>query len=244
MRNNTKGFSAVESILLLVILGLIGFVGWYVWKSGQSTNKSLDNSQQNLNNLAKQSNTATQSTEIPEGWKEYKNEEFGFAFSYPADWGEIEVNTYSPSKGAIYRISVTPNYKSISGSFILKDWEQGNGPTSDIHLGFKEYPACKDSFFHDKVVYSHKLYENESVCVRSLAIKENEPSANGATQYSVILIQWKQVKDDRYAGIGFDSNPWSLNDFSQKGLEQLYESSELSVYKDKLISLAKTLHEL
>lgn len=37
-----KGFSAVETILLVIIVGLIGFTGWYVYTTQQNTNDSLD----------------------------------------------------------------------------------------------------------------------------------------------------------------------------------------------------------
>jgi len=35
------GFSAIETVLVLVFVGVIGFVGWYVYHSKQSTTKVL-----------------------------------------------------------------------------------------------------------------------------------------------------------------------------------------------------------
>ena len=37
MKNNQKGFSAVEGLLILVIVGLMGLVGWFVYNSGNDS---------------------------------------------------------------------------------------------------------------------------------------------------------------------------------------------------------------
>jgi type II secretory pathway pseudopilin PulG len=34
MKNNQKGFSVVELVLLIMVAGLVGGVGWYVWNQG------------------------------------------------------------------------------------------------------------------------------------------------------------------------------------------------------------------
>src|SRR5260221_387918 len=41
MKNNQKGFGALEGLLVLVIVGLLGFVGWYVWHSKNNVNKTF-----------------------------------------------------------------------------------------------------------------------------------------------------------------------------------------------------------
>jgi hypothetical protein len=35
---NTRGFSAVEALLIFVFIGIVGFVGWYVWSVKTKTN--------------------------------------------------------------------------------------------------------------------------------------------------------------------------------------------------------------
>jgi predicted lipoprotein with Yx(FWY)xxD motif len=42
---NQKGFSAVETALLLVIVGLIAFITWYVFKSQNDTTATLENTE-------------------------------------------------------------------------------------------------------------------------------------------------------------------------------------------------------
>lgn len=43
MKLNTKGFTAVEGLLIFLVLAIIGGAGWFVMKSRDTANKSLDN---------------------------------------------------------------------------------------------------------------------------------------------------------------------------------------------------------
>jgi len=40
---NQGGFSAIETVLIIVMLGIIGGTGWYVWHSKQAANTALTN---------------------------------------------------------------------------------------------------------------------------------------------------------------------------------------------------------
>jgi hypothetical protein len=39
--------------------------------------------------------------QIPKGWKEYKNDELGFSFAYPASWGSVTISEEYGSRGKI-----------------------------------------------------------------------------------------------------------------------------------------------
>ena len=79
---NNKGFSAVETILVLVIVGLIGFVGWYVYNSKKEV-KNTSNTQQPSGVTKSVPNTKK---DAPVTLKEYKNATYGFSFQYPENW--------------------------------------------------------------------------------------------------------------------------------------------------------------
>ncbi len=49
MKNNQRGFGAIEGILIVVIIGVIGGVGWFVYQSKNKTTQSLDKSTQAQN---------------------------------------------------------------------------------------------------------------------------------------------------------------------------------------------------
>ena len=77
-KNNQKGFSIVEVLLLLVVIGAVGFVGWYVWS--QKLNQPAQTNSQNKDKVNVISHTDTSGSftfEYPETWdiKPYKWEE-------------------------------------------------------------------------------------------------------------------------------------------------------------------------
>ena len=48
----------------------------------------------------------TETSNIPEGWIEYTNQDIGFSFAYPEEWGEVELGeprtgTESPAEGGL-----------------------------------------------------------------------------------------------------------------------------------------------
>jgi len=42
LNRDQAGFSAVETILIIVIVAIVGFVGWFVYHSKQNSDKALD----------------------------------------------------------------------------------------------------------------------------------------------------------------------------------------------------------
>ena len=79
---NTKGFTLIEGLLILVIAGLLAGTGWYVWNSKNSTDKSAKNAD-SANSSTTQASEKQSSSSVN---KEYKNEEYGFSFQYPSAW--------------------------------------------------------------------------------------------------------------------------------------------------------------
>lgn len=53
---NTKGFGAIEALLIVVIVGVIGGVGYFVYNSQKKTSKPLDNA---ANSQTEPQNTST-----------------------------------------------------------------------------------------------------------------------------------------------------------------------------------------
>jgi type II secretory pathway pseudopilin PulG len=61
MKKNQKGFSHVETLLLVVIAGIIVAVGWYVWHSVSQANKNLSSADSTTNASPSKKSTAKQS---------------------------------------------------------------------------------------------------------------------------------------------------------------------------------------
>ena len=71
---DSKGFGAVEALLIIVIVGLIGSVGYFVYGSQKKTNTSLDNTAKlqvdplNGKKIADKKKIELINSNVPEGW--------------------------------------------------------------------------------------------------------------------------------------------------------------------------------
>ncbi len=81
---NSRGFSIVETVLVIGIFLAIGIGGWFVW-------------QKNHHKADPQKKAAQTSTPPPatpdaySGWKTYTNASYGVSFKYPPSWAVTEV---------------------------------------------------------------------------------------------------------------------------------------------------------
>jgi hypothetical protein len=146
IRHNSKGFGALELVIILVVVGLLGFGGWYVWNSKKSADKPSSATQPTGSD---QESTATEETPAA-GWKTYSNASPAFSFQYPDDWTvakEESSNTY-----VSIRIS-SPDYK-----------ERETELCTAIDSGY-QITVGYNSMFADPEVVSKKL-NGESTFVK------------------------------------------------------------------------------
>ncbi len=82
-----SGSSAVALLLVVIVLCVLGFVGWKVYDANKTTKpaSSTTSTVSVPNDEPRQ-----EQPKIPEGFIEYKNEELGFKFAYPKEWGDFE----------------------------------------------------------------------------------------------------------------------------------------------------------
>ena len=91
MKLNTKGFSPLNILLLVVIVGLIGGVGYYVYNSQKKTNTELDNAamsqgEPQKSEKKKEESKKTEEKDETADWKLYTSEKGGYSFRYPQSW--------------------------------------------------------------------------------------------------------------------------------------------------------------
>jgi hypothetical protein len=81
MKNNQKGFGAVEGLLLLIVVLFVGFIGYYVYNTQKKTTDT-----QNAAASASSSDVKS-SLSSYSGWQSYTSAyEPSLSFKYPADW--------------------------------------------------------------------------------------------------------------------------------------------------------------
>lgn len=93
---NQKGFTLVESLLVILILAVIGFAGYYVWHSQHSSKLPVSNSPSKASTEVSSNNSKPVTESLSET---YSNSDFGFSFKYPASWKLIK-NLQDYSRGA------------------------------------------------------------------------------------------------------------------------------------------------
>lgn len=121
-KQDSRGFTLVEGLLLILVITVISFAGWYVWNNGQD-DKTDDNARTTATTKKQQSTN----TQKDDGLTPYENKEIGVAFRYPAEWGTVHVepNT-SAATGKGYYVKFS-NKNNVGASFSTKDFTVNAG---------------------------------------------------------------------------------------------------------------------
>lgn len=89
MKNNQKGFGAVEALIIVVIVGLVGFGGWYVWNARAETDTQTV-SQKQADGADKKNDIEKTPYSKPANYTSYSNTDLNFSLAYPTAWGVLE----------------------------------------------------------------------------------------------------------------------------------------------------------
>lgn len=91
-RLDSKGFTIIEGLIILVVVSLIGFISWWVY---QDVSKSDSSPNQDTEVTQKQSDFNYSDAIIPTSWRVYTNETYKFSFKYPDDKFKPYENRYT-----------------------------------------------------------------------------------------------------------------------------------------------------
>lgn len=144
MKNNQKGFSVVEILIVVVIVGLVGTVGWLVY----DRQKNKNNDQQATTNSSEQkkevSKEEPQAETLPAGYVNYENKELGIKFNHPKSWGEVSVSQRARNREDFEPIKTHFISFSERTKFVIKispnNWKFTGGQSS------WDFPETEDSF--------------------------------------------------------------------------------------------------
>jgi hypothetical protein len=146
MHKSETGFTPIFTLLLTVALAGVSFAGWKVYQASQATTPPASSAAPATNSQP------AKTSEIPEGFIEYKNEELGFRFAYPRAWGEVEIEKgmadeglldpvdQARAKGTWASLRFTDQDKII-GELISRDYVPVGGKDGPCYsyLGFTDY---------------------------------------------------------------------------------------------------------
>lgn len=107
MKINQKGFTLVETLLVVLVLAVIGFGGYYVWQNQNENNDAKANSTEAT---VTKTESKKNNTDPYQGWKSYTLPYEKLSFKYPSDWAISNEN----AKGRdVVRIKSSDNFTVI-----------------------------------------------------------------------------------------------------------------------------------
>ena len=121
MKYYQKGFTLVETLLIILVVSFIGFAGWYVYDANKD--KPTDES---TSETKKSPKTDSDSDQVPDGYVVFKSKVVGTTFAYPKEWGNANLSEGPESshliKGSEYEIEFSGN-ANVTAGFSSKDRE-------------------------------------------------------------------------------------------------------------------------
>jgi len=151
LSKSQSGFSSVVIPLILIALGIIGFTGWKVYQTSNtiepaasSTIPTPDPKPETIPNT-------------PEGFVEYRNEELGFRFAYPKEWGSLKTSGF---EGGRFYEEFEPNGGSLEFVLALYVNNASAKPTPIEFYEPKNYTKIRNE---DGLLFGYNLvaYDDE-----------------------------------------------------------------------------------
>lgn len=158
-----KGKHKALLIFIFVLLfGVIGILGYLLYQEKNSSEEVQNVATEQI--VAEDTEVKEENT-VPDGYTEYKNEEYGFSFNYPERWGEVSVvEGFEKESGhlvngdeKIVKFSGNPN---VIAGVKTKDWQHNDighgGTTVPGFISFtesvnqtKEYVTAQDIYLDE-----------------------------------------------------------------------------------------------
>jgi hypothetical protein len=114
-----KGISSLTVLIIVAVVAVLGLAG-YIWHSKQSGHKQNTASTVHVDISGKPTATSSTFAAIPATWTEYRNDQLGFRFGYPAEWGTIQSTDPGPGyKLLAYTNNYTNGDTNINGQINL-----------------------------------------------------------------------------------------------------------------------------
>lgn len=218
LSRNNQGFSALETILLLVVVGVIGFLGWFVWQMNHNK-KSTDTTKPK----ALQTNKPAAADPYA-GWKQYCSTEAGYCLKYPSNWTVSEEDSNMPGyknaaitapDGGI-KVSYNPNLSGIGGGCPTNCYFTttaitpiATAPTTNILQGVSSnddtggyYPLW--TVISDKGIADYKLKVGEKTNVGFFIADFSHPTKNSSNVQTLSV----RTTGDNTQKTMTDANAW------------------------------------
>lgn len=194
---STKGFSVIETVLVIVVVAVIGFGGWYIWHSKHAKTTSNNTSTQTKTSTA---NTNTAPTDPYAGWKAYVDTGYtkasGITVKYPSDWqikvGESKAFAWQIIQNSTLNASIGVRDVFLNASKTPQD-EWDNCPSADAcgPIPGDTKLEGNSSTINGLDNYNVKMQSSSGIYYATV-IKGSKPASNG----TVVFVEFILRKDD------------------------------------------------
>ncbi len=126
----------------------------------------------------------------------YENEQLGFRFWYPQEWGDIKFNINQGATG--YAFFGRTNNHEVSFGGISEDFEGFGGPVS--HDTTRGYVREGDKFYF-RFVAAQDYHNYEIIPAKELSVRTGEQA---------VILDVHSFPDDKYSDSETDINSWQI----------------------------------
>lgn len=140
IKNNQDGFSAVETVLILVIVVLMGVVGFIVYKN-QNKKTTADKPVASSKPETKTESKPAEKTDEYAGWKTYNSSTGSYSIKYPSTW----ILDSPPSGGNSGDVLLTSSGAKTESFGIWLNQSNSSSPTSSTYSAFTQVPYSQGS---------------------------------------------------------------------------------------------------
>ncbi len=134
-----SGVAHLTVIGLLLVFAVVGFTGWRVWQVNQDNKKSASQSDgaSQSTSSSKPKEKTEDKNKLPDGFIEYANQEYGFKFAYPKEWGEVGLKKDDTKGSRGYTVDMTfSKQANVKAGILSKDFEWATDAGCNVKLGF------------------------------------------------------------------------------------------------------------
>lgn len=208
---DSRGFSVVGVLLILVVIGILGFTGWFVYRSQSAATEDYS-SQAKTSQPTKPE--AVSSADPYADWKTYTNQEAGLTFRFPASWKDNVADVIRYNDGSFGGVSGTlksPSGNTLTWVYYLiggKDGPMCSPAASDVPFSSTDKCTSKQIYSVEKIasvrgsnVAARNLFED------SLYITETKYYTPGGTRDSITERTSDKPMYQICLDAGYDSYP-------------------------------------
>ncbi len=87
MKKSESGIAHIATILIILFVAVAGFAGWRVYQSSKDKPKEPATVSEEISTVVQNE----EKSPTPAGFVEYENKDIGIKFSYPKEWGTVQI---------------------------------------------------------------------------------------------------------------------------------------------------------